>query len=104
MKPGSAAVFPESCKSMREHLLGYLMGALEPHETEQLEVSLAQDDQLRRELDSLRHCLEPLAADQGHLDPPHGLAERTLRHVVASAPVPAIRPSPASARGWRAAD
>lgn len=89
---------------MREHLLGYLLGALEPHETEQLEGSLAQNDQLRRELDSLRLCLQPLSADQGHLDPPDGLAARTLRYVVSCSASPAVRTPPAPVRGWRAAD
>jgi hypothetical protein len=89
---------------MREHLLGYLIGALEPHETQEVEKSLRQDDQLRRELDALRFCLYPLAADEGHLDPPSGLAARTCHYVAARLARPAARTSPAASRGWRLAD
>jgi hypothetical protein len=88
---------------MREHLLGYLMGALEPHETQEVETHLCQDDRLRRELDALRFCLHPLKADEGHLDPPDGLATRTFNYVVARAAAPAARSS-ASSRGWRLTD
>jgi hypothetical protein len=91
---------------MREHLLGYLMGALEPHEAAELEGSLAESDHLRRELDALRFCLQPLAADEGHLDPPDGLASRTCHYVVscsATPTSPAWGPT-AAFRGWRAAD
>lgn len=89
---------------MREHLLGYLIGALEPHETEALESRLAEDGQLRRELDLLRYCLHPLAADQGHFDPPEGLADRTCHYVGSCMAAPAGGVFASSLRSWRAAD
>ncbi len=89
---------------MREHLLGYLVDALEPHEKKTLETSLSQDEQLRRELDTLRMCLQPLAADAGHFDPPSGLASRTCSFVASRILVPASRQAPPAVGGWRAAD
>lgn len=67
---------------MREHLLGYLLGALEAPEHEAVEQALEQDLTLRSELDSLAATLEPLRADRSEEDPPAGLAARTCRMVV----------------------
>jgi hypothetical protein len=66
---------------MQEHLLGYLLGALEPHEHESLASHLENDPQLREQLERLRGCLHPLATDGGHLEPPPGLARRTCIYV-----------------------
>jgi hypothetical protein len=72
---------------MRDQLIGYLLGALEPSEHEQVEVQLGRDPQLRRELDVLSRCLDPLAVDKEHLVPPAGLAHRTCEFVAAQAQV-----------------
>jgi hypothetical protein len=89
---------------MREHLLGYVMGALEPHEAEAVRQSLEADDVLRRELDVLRSCLEPLAADAGQFDPPAGLAERTCNYVAAQVETTLVRVAPGRASRWSLAD
>jgi len=65
---------------MREHLLGYLIGALEPTEQAQVSAQLEKDAQLRRDCRLLRDCLFPLASDE-HYDPPPALATRTCRYV-----------------------
>ena len=61
----------------REHLLGYLLGALEPEEHELVERALENDPQLMEDLDRLSDKLEPLAHDREHHEPPTGLALRT---------------------------
>jgi hypothetical protein len=66
---------------MREELLGYLLGALEPDEERDIEARLAADPQLRRELEELRPLVRPLAAEDGFIDPPAGLANRVCRRV-----------------------
>ncbi len=70
---------------MREHLLGYLMGALDASQQKQVEQALENDPQLRRELALLSEALEPLRADRGLHEPPQGLADRTLDVVAAVA-------------------
>lgn len=89
---------------MREHLLGYLTGALEPHETEQVESRLGQDDQLRQDLEAMRLSVQPLAADAGHFEPPVGLAKRTCDYVASCMTTPAVRVSGGSLRRWTVAD
>jgi len=66
---------------MRDDLLGYLLGSLEPDEVERVEEALRHDPQLQRELEVLHECFVPLEADAGHVDPPAGLARRTCQHV-----------------------
>ena len=67
---------------MREHLLGYLLGALDVAEQEAVEQALENDISLRSELDCLAANLEPLRADRQNEDPPVGLASRTCRMVM----------------------
>lgn len=64
---------------MREQLLGYLLGALEPQEQAQVAKRLLDDAELRRELEILRRGLEPL--DDEHPEPPRGLAAKTCSYV-----------------------
>lgn len=66
---------------MRERLLDYLLGELEPSERSAVDDALRLDAQLRRDLETLRRCLEPLEADTGHISPPEGLARRTCELV-----------------------
>lgn len=66
---------------MQQNLLGYLVGALEPRERQQVEDALAGDVQLRHQLDLMERSLEPVRADRGHYDPPAGLAVRTCQFV-----------------------
>jgi hypothetical protein len=68
---------------MREHLLGYLLEALEPTEHDLVAVRLNEDPRLQAELVCLREKLEPLAADARPHEPPAGLADRTCGYVAA---------------------
>lgn len=72
---------------MREHLLGYLLGALEPTEHEMVEARLAEDPALQDDLMRLRSKVAPLAADidSEEYEPPAGLAARTCNFVAARA-------------------
>lgn len=69
-------------ESAREHLLGFLLGALDDDEHRQVEQSLHADPRLRAELDHLKRSLEPLELDREHHEPPPGLARRTCCRVV----------------------
>ncbi len=70
---------------MREHLLGYLMGALDASQQSEVERALENDPLLRQELELLDQALTPLRADSGLYEPPLGLADRTLDAVAAVA-------------------
>jgi hypothetical protein len=80
---------------MRENLLGYLLGAVEPEERSAVEQNLAQDAQLRQELDLLRTSLAPLEGEPAHHEPPKGLAQRCCEFVFTRDIMPA-RLSPAT--------
>lgn len=66
---------------MREQLLGYLLGALEPDEHAEVAERIAADPALRRELDLLAKGLAPLADE--HHEPPPSLAQKTCAFVAA---------------------
>jgi hypothetical protein len=67
----------------REHLLGYLLGALERREAEQVETELESNPQLRQELQRLERSLGAvgLAEEPETFDPPPGLAVATCQFV-----------------------
>src|SRR5262249_34228821 len=65
----------------REHLIGYLLGAVEPEEAALVEQHVKSDEAVRRELELLRASLHPLQGDKVHHEPPAGLAERCCDHV-----------------------
>ena len=78
---------------MREDLLGYLLGALDPDERCRIESELARSPQLRGELRKLRQHLEPLETLNQEVEPPEHLVEGVealiARHEEASCrPVP----------------
>ncbi|MBI2823073.1 MAG: hypothetical protein HYX69_00115 [Planctomycetia bacterium] len=92
---------------MREQLLGYLLGALEPSETALVEARLSEDPQLRRELETVRASLAPLdeAEEESEaLDPPPGLASRTFQLVRSHAGWSAVGQATGAAGAWRAPD
>jgi hypothetical protein len=71
---------------MREQLVGYLFDALDEGESRELEAALADPQVgqgLRQDLELMRRGVLPLAADRRPLDPPAGLASRTLAFVAA---------------------
>jgi hypothetical protein len=73
-----------SCPS-HEQLLGYVLGALEPREHEQLERELAKDPELALQVAALSARLQPLECCRETEAPPHGLATRTCAAVFAHA-------------------
>ncbi|HEX5444629.1 MAG TPA: hypothetical protein VFW87_12395 [Pirellulales bacterium] len=90
---------------MREHLLGYLLGALEPAEREWIDARLADDAGLRYDLARLREKLEVLGDDdeRAAFEPPSGLAGRTCNYVAARAAATSGRIG-APVSGWRVPD
>ena len=85
---------------MREELIGHLLGALEPSESKQIEMALADPQRgpdLRQDLARLQKALQPLAGDRELLPPPAGLAGRTMLFIVdqeAAAQAASARPIP----------
>ena len=63
---------------MREDLLGYLLGALEPDEMQRISEALQVDPQLREELQKLSDALRPLDEAHDLYEPPKDLLDRTL--------------------------
>ena len=90
---------------MREHLLGYLLGALDETEQAQVEELLQRDPQLRNELKQLGASLEPMRAGADLYPEPEGLAERTCKFVAEHATVETSSlpssSSQAAGRYWR---
>jgi hypothetical protein len=68
--------------SMRNELLGYLLGALEKDEHAQVESKLAGDRALQSDADLLRKGLAPLDADRSQFEPPADLWRRTVEYVM----------------------
>ena len=66
---------------MREQLIGYLLGALDAPEQEEVEKQLEADPCLREELDRLDTGMEPLRAGKFEYSAPEGLAEQTGYYV-----------------------
>jgi len=64
---------------MQDQLLGYVLGVLEPAEQEALEARLANDPELRQQLELIRRCVQPL--DDDPVPSPCGLAAKTCRYV-----------------------
>jgi hypothetical protein len=82
---------------MRQHLIGYLLDAVDTDERENIAQQLERDEGLRRELDLLKTSLHPLSADQGHHEPPHGLARRCCDFVYSRTEIMPAALSPESA-------
>jgi hypothetical protein len=80
----------------RENLVGYVLGALEPHEKALVEQQLQQDESLRQELAHLRTRLAPILGNKDHLAPPAGLAQRCCDYVYSRTEVMPAALSPAA--------
>jgi hypothetical protein len=66
---------------MREDLLGYLLGAMQPDERREFERRLQTDARLREECEFLKAALDECGDPAHLLDPPSGLAERTCEFI-----------------------
>lgn len=67
---------------MHEDLLGYLLGALEPHEMRRVAQWLQDDPEARRQLEELERSLRPLEEGfEPPSDPPPDLVSRTLANL-----------------------
>lgn len=79
----------------REHLLGYVLGALEAPEREAVERELSRDPALASELRRLEDSLGRIGLTEApdHFQPPVGLAERTCELVQS---VTLVRPAKAA--------
>lgn len=96
----------------REHLLGYLLGALERAEEEQVQAELDHNPTLRDEMCRLQACLGRLGLEEGPelVDPPADLAARTCRLVALEAAKlrvasrSRVRPEPPAARRFTWSD
>jgi hypothetical protein len=67
---------------MHEDLIGYLLGALEPHEMRRVSQWLAEDPEARRELEAIERSLRPLEESYELTEPPSkDLVERTLANL-----------------------
>ena len=80
----------------REDLLGYLIGALEPHEMDAVEDELERDPRLRDQRDQLTGTLDRIAGDDDSAinHPPAGLIDRTLDRIDREATSESTSPTP----------
>ena len=86
---------------MNQDLVGYLLGALDSEATERVEQQLIENPGLRHELERIGCALRPLANDAVEIDPPVGLAQRTVR-VVQQHRV--LEPWTGASSSWRLTD
>jgi prepilin-type processing-associated H-X9-DG protein len=97
---------------MEENFVGYVLEALDPETQREVEEYLRDNPQAQGQVALLRQALEPLQADAEEIDPPPGLAIRTLAGVaeyccrdLPRAPIPTNRwAGAAPTRWWRRAD
>lgn len=66
---------------MRHELVGYVLGALDDAEKQQLDEQLSKNGDLESEMQLLRKGVEPLAYDARNMEPPQGLAQRTCEYI-----------------------
>jgi hypothetical protein len=80
---------------MIDILLGYLLDALESHDTEEVLRALQSEPELNRQLELLRQALVPLEMCREVITAPPNLAERTwvLIHQTATVVEQAVEPS-----------
>jgi hypothetical protein len=89
---------------MRDDLIGYALGALEPEEHALIEARLNADPALRHDLELVTRSFQPLSWDKQPYEPPPALAHRTCEFVATQSRV-MLAPAPtASSSQWRFAD
>jgi len=97
---------------MQDNFVGYLLNSLDPDAQREVEEYLRTHPEALRQVDLLRQALEPLEADVDTIEPPPGLAVRTLACVAEyccrDLPRAPARPRPGpeapTLRWWRRAD
>jgi hypothetical protein len=95
---------------MEENLIGYLLHALDPATEREVEAHLRDKPEAVKHLEKLRRVMQPLESDRDSIDPPSGLAARTLGRVEAmrkpspAAPPIILRASPPVYSWWRRPD
>ena len=89
---------------MKDDLVGYLLGALEPDEHERVEHHLQTSPEAREQLGILRRALSLMEADAEHHDPPFGLAHRTCQWIDGRANVGVEVAGGSTEGGWRMRD
>jgi hypothetical protein len=77
---------------LQEQLLGYVLGALDDVERQQVEESLRNDPRFQRELAQAQASLKVLEGTRGDHAPPPGLLQRTCRLVAENPRPPRRRP------------
>jgi len=77
---------------VQQQLLGYLLGALEETEQQQIAEQLKRDPALRRKLARVRKLTEALGKSRQRFAPPAGLAARTCQLVAQAAEKQQARP------------
>ena len=63
--------------TMRDDLVGFLVGARDASEHDELTRRLDDDQRLRQELQLVERGLQPVRWDSGQFEPPTGLASRS---------------------------
>jgi len=81
---------------MHEDLLGYLLGALEPHEMQRVAELLRDDPEMRIELEKLERALRPL---EDHYQPPQGPPPDLVSKTLAALPPLPLPPNSNSTTG-----
>src|SRR5690348_14846337 len=98
--------------AMDEHLVGYLLKALDPDTQREVEAYVREEPEAARKLELLRQALDPLDADREAPVPPPGLRLRALARIAeyrcrdlprVSVPPP-IRPRPPDRSWYRRTD
>lgn len=88
---------------MKYDLVGYLLGALEVAEQQDIEEALQDDPRLRQQLEVLVFRLQPLESCR-HVEPPAGLSDRTCELVAENAEPATLRKQVFSSRGGNWSD
>ena len=79
--------------SSREDLLGYMLGALDATETQEIENQIQQNVELQRELEELESMVAPLENLETPPAPSVGLARRTIEYVAGKSRSTSMAPS-----------
>ncbi len=93
--------------SSREDLLGYMLGALDATETQEIENQIQQNTELQKELEELELMVAPLENLETPPAPSVGLARRTIEYVAGKSRSTTMTPSvdlSSEARGWSLTD